>query len=72
MTLEFQKPRRWRKVGMWLHCELCLEKSFWPCGKHVMNQSIPGKRSIREHLISPYSTELLNAEQALGDASLQL
>lgn len=57
---------------MWLHCELCLEKSFWPWGKHVMNQSIPEKRSIREHLISPYSTELLNAEQALGDASLQL
>lgn len=48
---------------MWLHSELCLEKSFWPCGKHVMKQSIPEKRSLREQLISPSRTGLLNAEQ---------
>lgn len=57
---------------MWLHCELCLEKSFWPCGKHVMNQSIPEKTSLGKQPISPCRIELLNAEQALGDASLQL
>lgn len=56
---------------MWLRCELCLEKSFWPCGKRVMNQNIQKKRSPREQLMSPYRTEPLNAEQALGDASLQ-
>lgn len=36
---------------MWLHSELCLEKPFWPCWKHGMNQRIPAKWSVREQLI---------------------
>lgn len=55
-----------------VNCELCLEKSFWPCGKHVMNQSILKKRSPREQLISPYRTELLDAGQAFPSAIIVL